>query len=733
MATHRYGQIWHGDHHPINIRFPSTEARLKFQNEFEAYHASHDHEGDIPTFRSVPSKDLKLGTGSRSPQDLVKAETDKDYNITLDGYSWSEIQEYHNPSGFRDYFWYHVPTCCVPPVIVVDHEFVDSDTLPRHPLSSIFGDMPADDFQSLIDSVQTDGFIDPIVRIHEGQILDGWHRYRAAQELNLIRRLKFQEWNEDEHRDGDPKAFVLARNIERRHLNPSQRAQIVVAFNARFNRGDIHSQRADSPEGEPKTRQELAQEAGVGTRTIDRAIAVERAGQSEDVIAGEKSASEVLKENVSNCKKELRRILEVQGILNNSADDARALSEAYNLTVPRVRNLKDKVWDDAITKAREKWQKSYTQVRAAWMDYEELSKTVEWEIFVAAAIEAEGTLSVETFTEAGRRIKSDDWKLLNLEVLGLSTLAVHLRNPSFWVSNLIPEEFDADKITGTGDFDKDCRKRPSKIRDALPQWQKDVGDHHIPDSVKDAVRSADPTRVVQGAQRMGKVKDINDVSAAEIRAIVRLMERAELTLYFCVHDVQFEFEKMSGADNADENLPLQDALDEMKAEDTYEQKQQEHVNRLEALPGEIRSYFPTWQQEHGIEGNLTLKRLLNARCQIEFGRERGPDPFFKEELEDVLQRMKLNDENFVEKVCELLGESAENIEDEGLAGIDIHALRDALSSLLETLGVSDMHLDLKDTLTGDLLNVFLEYENLPTAKEQVIALLDTADCILSEL
>ena len=104
MATNRYGQIWHGDHHHINIRFPSTEARLKFQNEFEAYHASHDHEGDIPTFRSVPSKDLKLGTGSRSPQDLVKAETNKDYRITIDGYSWSEIQEYHNPSGFRELF-----------------------------------------------------------------------------------------------------------------------------------------------------------------------------------------------------------------------------------------------------------------------------------------------------------------------------------------------------------------------------------------------------------------------------------------------------------------------------------------------------------------------------------------------------------------------------------------------------------------------------------------------------
>ena len=586
MATNRYGQIWHGDHHHINIRFPSTEARLKFQNEFEAYHASHDHEGDIPTFRSVTSKDLKLGTGSRSPQDLVKAETNKDYRITLDGYSWSEIQEYHNPSEFRDYFWYHVPTCCVPPIIVVDHEFVDSDTLQRHPLSSIFGDMPADDFQSLIDSVQTDGFIDPIIRIHEGQILDGWHRYRAAQELNLIRRLKFQEWDEDEHRDGDPKTFVLARNIERRHLSASQRAQITVAFNERFGHGGDRGKMQDC---NLKTQQDLADQANVSKRTIATAVQVEKAGQSEAVIAGEKTASEVL--------------------LQEERD--------------RAQQAEIEMWN-AFDKSE----------LSKYLDKDDLLEVVHKELGFLMLIDPANMKKPHMWHSRFNDVKAA------------------IEEEHDWVKALLLEFSEDTSESDIGDFDKDCRKRPSKIRDALPQWQKDVGDHHIPDSVKDAVRSADPMRVVQGAQRMGKVKDINDVSAAEIGAIVRLMERAELTLYFCVHDVQFEFEKMSGADNADENLPLQDALDEMKAEDTYEQKQQEHVNRLEALPGEIRSYFPTWQQEHGIEGNLTLKRLLNARSHIEFGRERGGDPFFKEEMEDLLQRMKSNDEDLVEKVRE---------------------------------------------------------------------------------
>ena len=45
-----------------------------------------------------------------------------------------------------------------------------------------------------------------------------------------------------------------------------------------------------------KTRQELAQDAGVGTRTIDRAVQVEKVGRSEEVIAGKKTATQVLAE-----------------------------------------------------------------------------------------------------------------------------------------------------------------------------------------------------------------------------------------------------------------------------------------------------------------------------------------------------------------------------------------------------------------------------------------------------
>ena len=294
MATNRYGQIWHGDHHHINIRFPSNEARLKFQKEFEAYHASHDHDGDIPIFKCVTTKDLKLSTGSRRPQDLVKAESDKDYRITIDGYSWNEIHDYHNPSGYRDYSWYRVPTCCVPPTIVIDREFVDSGTLQRHKLSALFTDMPDDDFKKLCTSIEANGFIEPVIRIYEGQILDGWHRYRAAKELNLIRKLKFQEW--DHGKEGDPAVFVLARNINRRHLTPGQRAQIVVEASLWLEKGDVDSQRDGGTNDAPRSRQEMADQANASIKTIDRAKQVSETGRAKEVISGEKTAGEVLEE-----------------------------------------------------------------------------------------------------------------------------------------------------------------------------------------------------------------------------------------------------------------------------------------------------------------------------------------------------------------------------------------------------------------------------------------------------
>ena len=283
MASTRYGRIYHGDHHHNNIKFPSPGARDLFTAEFKKYHDSHEHDGEAPRFEFIKAADVRDVYGGGRNHNHGE--------ITIDGYAFYEIKEYHNRENPDTYTHYRVPTCCISPIIVLDREFVDSGTLQRHELSSVFGDMPETDFENLVKSVEQDGFMDSLIRVLDGKVLDGWHRYQAALSLNLVRKLMFMPW--DDEKDGGAIAFVSARNLERRHLTASQRGQIVVFLNERFGWG---GDRSKTPDDALKTKADLAAEANVGASTIDRAVKVEKLGKSEAVISGEKTASQVIKE-----------------------------------------------------------------------------------------------------------------------------------------------------------------------------------------------------------------------------------------------------------------------------------------------------------------------------------------------------------------------------------------------------------------------------------------------------
>ena len=282
MAMNRYGRVYHSDHHYNTLRFPSADVRAEFAEKFEKYHASHDHDGEPPRFESVTAAEAN------------KAKVHNSDSVTIDGYTSYEIHAYHDRND-DSYVHYRPPTTIAPLVIVTENqgEFIDSSTLTRHELSEIFMDMPDEDFQNLLKSVERNGFKDPIIRMIDTQVLDGWHRYRAAKKLNLLRKLRFRQWKEQY--EGDPAAFVMARNIERRHLTPGQRAQIVVSFNERFGHGGDRSE-ASRLKDNLKTHEELAKEGSVSKRTIDRAVQVEKVGQSEAVISGKKTVNQVLYE-----------------------------------------------------------------------------------------------------------------------------------------------------------------------------------------------------------------------------------------------------------------------------------------------------------------------------------------------------------------------------------------------------------------------------------------------------
>lgn len=144
----------------------------------------------------------------------------------------------------------------------------------QHQLSAAFPAMGEEGFQALKDSVEDIGVQNPVV-IYEGAVIDGWHRYSAARELGVLCPMV------ELPADVDPRAFVLAQNRARRHLTDSQVAFAVAAV---YEWAPAHRPPADKSvpgAGFPKTAPELAEIAGVGVRTIERAKAVVRDGAPE--------------------------------------------------------------------------------------------------------------------------------------------------------------------------------------------------------------------------------------------------------------------------------------------------------------------------------------------------------------------------------------------------------------------------------------------------------------------
>ncbi len=147
----------------------------------------------------------------------------------------------------------------------------------QHPLSAAFPAMAADDFQGLKDSIMVIGVQNPIA-LFEGMVIDGWHRYTAANELGM-------DCPVVELGDVDPRDFVLAQNKARRHVTQAQLAMATTAVYAWKPVGSNQHANRVGTECPPKSNAELADAAGVSEKTIKQAKAVQTKAAPEVVEA----------------------------------------------------------------------------------------------------------------------------------------------------------------------------------------------------------------------------------------------------------------------------------------------------------------------------------------------------------------------------------------------------------------------------------------------------------------
>lgn len=165
---------------------------------------------------------------------------------------------------------------------------------PLHDLCTAFPPIDPAAFDELVEDISQSGLREPIVLL-DGQVLDGRNRYLACLQAGVEAR--FREFGSDKGDGTDPVAFVLSKNLRRRHLTPSQQAAAVAKtqdWSQAHSRGGNGSNQHAS-KGAPVpicSTGDRAAIAGVGVRTQKDADLVAREAPQllEKVIAGEVSA-----------------------------------------------------------------------------------------------------------------------------------------------------------------------------------------------------------------------------------------------------------------------------------------------------------------------------------------------------------------------------------------------------------------------------------------------------------
>ena len=95
--------------------------------------------------------------------------------------------------------------------------------IPLHPFADIFPLMEGNDFDGLVTDIKKNGPREPIMTTCDGRIVDGRNRYRACVAASIEPRTEILDIN-----GSGLLAWVLSRNLHRRHLTTAQRAAIAA-------------------------------------------------------------------------------------------------------------------------------------------------------------------------------------------------------------------------------------------------------------------------------------------------------------------------------------------------------------------------------------------------------------------------------------------------------------------------------------------------------------------------
>lgn len=193
-----------------------------------------------------------------------------------------------------------------------------------HPLSELFPLMRGEEFVSLKANIKEQGLLEPIWLL-DGQILDGRNRFRACQEVGVEPRFR-------EYQGSDPRGFVVSLNLERRHLDESQRA-IVAARLANMPHGGAEYRSANLPIDNKTSQSDAAEMLNVSTRSVTSAKKIINEGDEsliQAVEAGEVSIGAAV--TITELPKDIQADLVSNGpsAVREAASEIRKAHVAHN-------------------------------------------------------------------------------------------------------------------------------------------------------------------------------------------------------------------------------------------------------------------------------------------------------------------------------------------------------------------------------------------------------------------
>ena len=150
-----------------------------------------------------------------------------------------------------------------------------------HPFANIFPMFGEEELEELRSDIEKNGLVEPIV-LYGGKILDGRNRAKVCEMLGIKPQTV-------EYTGNDPLAFVVSKNLRRRHLRESQRAMAAARLANMRHGGVRKNQAANLPlDGAPPvTQAKAAEKLNVSERSVRDAHVVLNSGNTEVIEAVE--------------------------------------------------------------------------------------------------------------------------------------------------------------------------------------------------------------------------------------------------------------------------------------------------------------------------------------------------------------------------------------------------------------------------------------------------------------